>query len=66
VRRVPTLSNHLVTVVNGACDDEELAALTVVLLARTAVAPPASVRRPALWRRLESQSRFRPPHSWQE
>jgi hypothetical protein len=62
-------SEQLVQVVRGEVRDEELAALTVVLLARAA-SPPADPARPssdgsARWRRLERQQHFRAPSSWQ-
>jgi hypothetical protein len=56
----------------GHAGPEELAALTAVLLARaTAPAhgrrtdPARPHRATARWRRLERQSGFRAPHSWQ-
>jgi hypothetical protein len=60
---------RLVRVEKGQASDEELAALTAVLLARaagqeqeaTAYVKPRSV---AGWRRLERQSGFAAPHSW--
>ncbi|WP_431776969.1 acyl-CoA carboxylase subunit epsilon [Streptomyces cucumeris] len=63
----------LVRVEKGHADAEELAAVTAVLLARAAataghhrtggsVRPRRSAAR---WRRLERQSAFRAPHSWQ-
>ena len=59
----------LVRVEKGQASDEELAALTAVLLARAAASgqdtgdyvQPRSV---AGWRRLERQSGFAAPHSW--
>jgi hypothetical protein len=58
-----------VRVEKGQASDEELAALTAVLLARAAATgqdtkdyvKPRSV---AGWRRLERQSGFAAPHSW--
>ncbi|WKX72798.1 acyl-CoA carboxylase subunit epsilon [Streptomyces sp. XD-27] len=61
----------LVRVEKGHADAEELAAVTAVLLARAASARQGAhgvrpVRRnTAGWRRLERQSGFRAPHSWQ-
>ncbi|QKV92379.1 acyl-CoA carboxylase subunit epsilon [Streptomyces sp. NA02950] len=63
----------LVRVEKGHADAEELAAVTAVLLARAAATAGhrrtgASVRprrSAARWRRLERQSAFRAPHSWQ-
>ncbi|NGN66089.1 acyl-CoA carboxylase subunit epsilon [Streptomyces sp. A7024] len=63
-------AENLVRVEKGEASEEELAALTAVLLARAA-AQPSSVptqRRhagAARWRRLERQHGFRAPHSWQ-
>ncbi|MEU8027637.1 acyl-CoA carboxylase subunit epsilon [Streptomyces sp. NPDC049099] len=53
----------------GQATDEELAAVMVVLLARSgAVADPAeqtpTVQAPR-WLRLERSAAFCPPHSWQ-
>ena len=67
-----TAAATLVRVEKGHADAEELAAVTAVLLARAAAtvghdrsrsARPA--RSAARWRRLERQSGFRAPHSWQ-
>ncbi|MET7760941.1 acyl-CoA carboxylase subunit epsilon [Streptomyces sp. NPDC005393] len=63
----------LVRVEKGHADAEELAAVTAVLLARAAVTAGhhraggavRSRRSAARWRRLERQSAFRAPHSWQ-
>ncbi|MFH8365384.1 acyl-CoA carboxylase subunit epsilon [Streptomyces sp. NPDC018031] len=66
-------TSTLVRVEKGHADAEELAAVTAVLLARaaagaahrrshTATGPRRSTAR---WRRLERQSGFRAPHSWQ-
>ncbi|MGP3981102.1 acyl-CoA carboxylase epsilon subunit [Streptomyces sp. KR80] len=63
-------SENFLRVEKGHADPEELAALTAVLLARTAgtthrrttVRPHRSTPR---WRRLERQPGFRAPHSWQ-
>ncbi|MER7519405.1 acyl-CoA carboxylase epsilon subunit [Streptomyces sp. NPDC126499] len=61
----------------GSPDAAELAALTAVLLARTAAlaeTPPAAdetaehapVRRTARWRRLERRTRTGTPRSWRD
>ncbi|WFB11549.1 acyl-CoA carboxylase subunit epsilon [Streptomyces sp. LX-29] len=62
----------LVRVEKGHADAEELAAVTAVLLARAGAVHRtrgAASTRPrrdtARWRRLERQSGFRAPHSWQ-
>jgi hypothetical protein len=54
----------------GHTGPEELAALTAVLLSRTATAPAAEQMPPprapsASWRRLERQPAFFCSHSWQ-
>ncbi len=59
-----------IRVEKGDADPEELAALTAVLLARSAGsgAPATGYVRPrsiAGWRRLERSPGFRAPHSWQ-
>ncbi|MFI2237783.1 acyl-CoA carboxylase epsilon subunit [Streptomyces chrestomyceticus] len=59
-----------IRVEKGAASEEELAALTAVLLARAAHRPEAAVpgRRRATaarWRRLERQHGFRGAGSWQ-
>ncbi|QGV78313.1 acyl-CoA carboxylase epsilon subunit [Streptomyces ficellus] len=60
---------NLLRVEKGNADPEELAALTAILLARASAGPAAGparrVRSTAGWRRLERQSGFRAPHSWQ-
>jgi hypothetical protein len=62
-------NEQLVQVVKGEVRDEELAAMTVVLLARAAAQPadpaPCPSDGSARWRRLERQQRFRAPSSWQ-
>ncbi|MFE7774703.1 acyl-CoA carboxylase subunit epsilon [Streptomyces sp. NPDC057445] len=61
-------AESLLRVEKGHADPEELAAITAVLLARAAAQPDAPARRgrsTAGWRRLERQSGFRAPHSWQ-
>ncbi|WP_346776840.1 acyl-CoA carboxylase epsilon subunit [Streptomyces sp. HNM0574] len=62
----------LVRVEKGLANDEELAAVTALLLARAAAGArhaeiPARGPRAtkAGWRRLERQHGFRAPHSWQ-
>ncbi|MFI8192462.1 acyl-CoA carboxylase epsilon subunit [Streptomyces sp. NPDC085946] len=65
------LSETLIRIESGAPDDDELAALTAVLLAR--IAAPAhdadagtdTGRNVARWRRLERMPGPRIPHSWQ-
>ncbi|RKN09247.1 acyl-CoA carboxylase subunit epsilon [Streptomyces radicis] len=59
---------HLVRVEKGAASDEELAAVTALLMARAAQGPaPATTtaRTPAPWRRPERARAYRAPHSWQ-
>ncbi|GGQ30968.1 acyl-CoA carboxylase epsilon subunit [Streptomyces roseolilacinus] len=60
----------LLRVERGHAAPEELAALTAVLLARASARPAEAApahRTPSTagWRRLERQSGFRAPHSWQ-
>ncbi|WP_340557628.1 acyl-CoA carboxylase subunit epsilon [Streptomyces sp. GSL17-111] len=62
----------LVRVEKGRASDEELAAVTAILMARAAgqgAAHPGDAHRtsrtPARWRRLERSPGFRAPHSWQ-
>lgn len=62
-------SAALVRVERGHASDEELAALTAVLLARAAARGQDATdyvrpRSTAGWRRLERQSGFSAPHSW--
>ncbi|MFI2200774.1 acyl-CoA carboxylase epsilon subunit [Streptomyces sp. NPDC020192] len=65
-------AENVVRVVKGDASDEELAALTAVLLARAAARPqpPAAEQRrragSARWQRLERRHGFRTAHSWQE
>ncbi|MDB1088395.1 acyl-CoA carboxylase epsilon subunit [Streptomyces sp. ACA25] len=65
------LHTNLVRVEKGQASNEELAAVTALLLARAGsarhVAAPAphGRRSPAGWRRLERTPGFRAPHSWQ-
>ncbi|UUS33121.1 MULTISPECIES: acyl-CoA carboxylase epsilon subunit [Streptomyces] len=65
----PLADASLLRVERGHAAPEELAALTAVLLARAnarpAAAPARRVHSAAGWRRLERQSGFRAPHSWQ-
>ncbi|MCP9957152.1 MULTISPECIES: acyl-CoA carboxylase epsilon subunit [Streptomyces] len=64
----PLADTSLLRVEKGHAAPEELAALTAVLLARAGARPAAPahrVRSTAGWRRLERQSGFRAPHSWQ-
>jgi Acyl-CoA carboxylase epsilon subunit len=62
-------TDTVVRVERGNAGPEELAAITAILLARAAGGRPAtsSTQRRSLarWRRLERQSGFRAPHSWQ-
>ncbi|WP_069815047.1 acyl-CoA carboxylase epsilon subunit [Streptomyces sp. TP-A0874] len=64
-------ANSLVRVEKGQAAPEEVAALTALLLARAAATDQHSAavrpqgRNSAQWRRLERQSGFRAPHSWQ-
>ncbi|MDJ1132499.1 acyl-CoA carboxylase epsilon subunit [Streptomyces iconiensis] len=65
-------SASLVRVEKGEANEEELAAVTALLLARAAATSrhaqvPVRSRRTtkAGWRRLERQHGFRAPHSWQ-
>ncbi|MBO8192531.1 acyl-CoA carboxylase subunit epsilon [Streptomyces oryzae] len=72
--RLSAEANSVVRVEKGQANEEELAAVTALLLARAAAStraghtePPARRGRPtkAGWRRLERQHGFRAPHSWQ-
>ncbi|MDT0308252.1 acyl-CoA carboxylase epsilon subunit [Streptomyces sp. DSM 44917] len=61
---------HLVRVEKGRATDEELAAVTALLLARAARRdqPGSGVeagRNAAPWRRLERARTYNAPHSWQ-
>ncbi|WP_431783278.1 acyl-CoA carboxylase subunit epsilon [Streptomyces chumphonensis] len=67
-----TEAHSLVRVEKGRASDEELAAVTALLMARAAghgAAHPGDAHRaspaPARWRRLERTPGFRAPHSWQ-
>ncbi|MEU7279333.1 acyl-CoA carboxylase subunit epsilon [Streptomyces sp. NPDC045431] len=59
----------LLRVEKGHADPEELAAITAILMARAGARPADTATEPrrstAGWRRLERQSGFRAPHSWQ-
>ncbi len=60
---------RLVRVEKGQASDEELAAITALLMARAArggsVSEAADGRSPAAWRRLERRPAYQAPHSWQ-
>ncbi|ARQ68298.1 acyl-CoA carboxylase subunit epsilon [Streptomyces marincola] len=59
---------HLVRVEKGRASDEELAAVTALLMARAArpaAEEAAPGRSPAPWRRFERARAYRAPHSWQ-
>ncbi|MGK5531715.1 acyl-CoA carboxylase subunit epsilon [Streptomyces sp. URMC 129] len=61
---------HLVRVEKGQASDEELAAVTALLMARASTRHAApgddgTDRSPAVWRRLERARAYRAPHSWQ-
>ncbi|MBP2402941.1 acyl-CoA carboxylase subunit epsilon [Streptomyces syringium] len=64
-------SDYLVRVERGRASEEEVAALTAVLLARAAAGSGGRGRgggqhaSSARWRRLERTQGFRAPHSWQ-
>ncbi|MCX4488286.1 acyl-CoA carboxylase subunit epsilon [Streptomyces anulatus] len=63
-----TSAESVLRVEKGHADPEELAAITAVLMARTAAQPVAPAHRgrdTAGWRRLERTPGFRAPHSWQ-
>ncbi|MGW7516438.1 acyl-CoA carboxylase epsilon subunit [Streptomyces sp. NPDC054796] len=69
--RDETFGSHVLRVERGHAEPEELAVLTVLLLARTAAgascadASAASVRRPvAAWRRPERATGFDGPRTW--
>ncbi|MET9257254.1 acyl-CoA carboxylase epsilon subunit [Streptomyces sp. NPDC048182] len=58
-----------IRVEKGHAGPEEVAAITALLLARAAarpaeIAPAATGRVRAGWRRLEREPGFRAPHSW--
>ncbi|MGW2252281.1 acyl-CoA carboxylase subunit epsilon [Kitasatospora sp. NPDC001660] len=60
----------LVRIVRGSLSDEELAALTAVLMAHAAAAQQAAVVAPvepiANWQRLERRPAYYSPVSWQQ
>ncbi|MEU8920834.1 acyl-CoA carboxylase subunit epsilon [Kitasatospora sp. NPDC048545] len=60
----------LVRIVRGSLTDEELAALTAVLMARAAAAQQAGTASPiepiANWQRLERRPAYYSPVSWQQ
>ncbi|MBO1414602.1 acyl-CoA carboxylase epsilon subunit [Streptomyces sp. FH025] len=60
----------LVRIVRGSLSDEELAALTAVLLARAAAGQQAAAIAPvepiATWHRLERRPAYYSPVSWQQ
>ncbi|MFI6448660.1 acyl-CoA carboxylase subunit epsilon [Kitasatospora sp. NPDC050543] len=61
----------LVRIVRGSLNDEELAALTAVLMARAAAAQQAAaalapVEPIASWQRLERRPAYYSPVSWQQ
>jgi hypothetical protein len=68
-RDEPGTGPRLVRVEKGQASDEELAAITALLLARAANRSDASDdpdhTPPAAWRRLERVRAYRAPHSWQ-
>ncbi|NEA55093.1 acyl-CoA carboxylase subunit epsilon [Streptomyces sp. SID13666] len=65
-----TTAEDILRVERGHARSEELAAITVVLLARAAARSgaagggPGEEPRKAGWRRLERSRGFQPPHSW--
>ncbi|MEU5212184.1 acyl-CoA carboxylase epsilon subunit [Streptomyces sp. NPDC020742] len=64
----PVHSTDSIRVEKGQASEEELAALTAVLLARAAHRPAAPARphaTAARWRRLERQTGFHAATSWQ-
>ncbi|MFI5532545.1 acyl-CoA carboxylase subunit epsilon [Kitasatospora sp. NPDC051853] len=61
----------LVRIVRGSLSDEELAALTAVLMARAAAAQTAAAAAPAVepiatWSRIERRPAYFSPVSWQQ
>ncbi|MFJ9840717.1 acyl-CoA carboxylase subunit epsilon [Kitasatospora sp. NPDC101155] len=60
----------LVRIVRGSLSDEELAALTAVLMARAAAAQQVAAIAPiepiASWQRLERRPAYYSPVSWQQ
>ncbi|MER8185547.1 acyl-CoA carboxylase subunit epsilon [Kitasatospora sp. NPDC094015] len=65
-----TSAEPLVRIVRGSLNDEELAALTAVLMARAAVAQQVAAARAvepiANWQRLERRPAYFSPVSWQQ
>ncbi|MER6617498.1 acyl-CoA carboxylase subunit epsilon [Streptomyces xantholiticus] len=62
-----TADQQMLRVGKGHAELEELAAITVILLARAAAPAPTPAQRMqsrASWRRLEREPGFRAPHSW--
>jgi hypothetical protein len=65
IEPVKTSADPLVRVVKGDLADEELAALTAVLLARAAAdTVPAKQQLTARWQRLERRPGYSSPVSW--
>ena len=64
-----TADNRLVRVVRGRASEEEVAAVTALLMARATAAAPRGATTPrctrAGWQRLERSPGFRAPHDWQ-
>ncbi|GAA1969969.1 acyl-CoA carboxylase subunit epsilon [Kitasatospora viridis] len=64
------MTEPLVRVTRGSLTDEELAALTAVLMARAAAvqaaAPAARIEPIARWQRLERRPSYFSPFSWQQ
>ncbi|MFE9426705.1 acyl-CoA carboxylase subunit epsilon [Kitasatospora sp. NPDC006697] len=65
------MTEPLVRVTRGSLTDEELAALTAVLMARAAVAQqataaPVRLEPIARWQRLERRPAYHSPFSWQQ
>ncbi|MCC9310786.1 acyl-CoA carboxylase subunit epsilon, partial [Kitasatospora sp. RB6PN24] len=64
------MTEPLVRIVRGSLTDDELAALTAVLMARAAAQPavPAApaVEPIARWQRLERRPAYFSPFSWQQ
>lgn len=68
---VGTVGSRLVRVEKGQANEEELAAVTALLLARAAASSASHAKLPAAgsgkagWRRLERSRGFSAAHSWQ-
>ena len=65
------VSTHIVRVEKGQASDEELAAVTALLMARATGPRHSATDHPAApagqragWRRLERSPGFHAPHSW--